>query len=243
MFDDNTPRRNIKLSGYFSSYDTDDNKRKGYGFAPLIKNVPIPQAAIASKGTDGQITIWNPVTGVEYAFFQLKKDPKTGQYIATNGWRYHTRKGFYGRFADGKSGRGAGTPYFAGLVRAWEIEQGYIGHALAFAYQYASKEFVYLASKSDGRGQKGVDLPEGTRIQLKPSYTDVDFARWGLSRAGTIMAKALQEYGMYVIDNSGSSKVYVEDNITADWQGRIVRETLSNIPWEAFQVVNPPTSP
>ena len=84
-----------------------------------------------------QIVIWDPTTGTEYSFWQFAR-LADGTYTATNGYRYHTTAGYNGRFADGLAGRGAGTPYFAGLVRKWEIDQGRIDHALAFAYDSPS---------------------------------------------------------------------------------------------------------
>jgi hypothetical protein len=239
-FDGSTPVQTVKMSGYFSTYDNGDNSRVGHGFAPTITGVPIPANAIQSAGSDGQIVIWNPSTGVEYSFWQFGKDA-SGNYIATNGYRYHTTTGYNGRFADGLAGRGAGTPYFAGLVRKWEVDQGHIDHALAFAYNSPSSQFVYPASKSDGGnfgGVLGTDLPEGARIQLDPALTDADFVAWGLSPAARVIAHALQQYGMYVIDHSGSSKIYLEDRITAGWDSTINRSLVSGIPWSQFQVVN-----
>jgi hypothetical protein len=242
-FNSSTPLRTVKMSGYFSSYDAGDNSRKGYGFAATISNIPIPDSALASAGSDGQIVIWDPASNTEYAFWQFGRD-NAGNYYATNGYRYHTGSGYMGRFADGLAGRGAGTPYFAGLVRKWEVNQGHIDHALAFAYDSPSGDFRFPASKSDGGGFGGLlatDLPEGARLQLNPSLTEADFDRWGLSPTAKLLARAMQNYGMYVIDHSGSSKIYLEDRITAGWDSTITRNTVSNIPWTAFRVVTAPS--
>lgn len=235
LFNDSTPRVTVKLSGYFSRY-TDDFTRVGAGFAPTIKDIPMPPEAVAGAGTDGQITLWNPASGEEYSFFQFGRDT-TGNYTATNGWVARTNVEAQGRFANGLSGRGAGTPYLAGLIRPWEMAQGRIEHALSFAYSSPSPKFVYPASKSDGRGDIEIDVPEGSRIQLDPKYSEADFKAWGLNNEAIIIAKALQEYGMYVIDNSGSSKVYAEYNSTAKWGASITRDMLKGIPWNAFRVI------
>jgi hypothetical protein len=241
-FDAATPRFTVKMSGYFSSYDAGDSSRVGYGFAASIAGVPIPANAIQSAGSDGQIVIWDPATATEYSFWQFARKGD-GSYIATNGYRYHTGAGYYGRFADGLAGRGAGTPYFAGLVRKWEIDQGRIDHALAFAYDSPSSDFRFPATKSDGGNFGGVlstDLPEGARLQLNPALTDADFSAWGLSPAARTIARALQTYGMYTIDHSGSSKIYLEDRITAGWDASITRDLVRGIPWSAFRVVMAP---
>lgn len=245
LYNSASPRQSVRMTGYFSSYDSGDSSRVGYGFAATIANVPIPSGVTAGVGSDGQITFWDPTTGTEYAFWQFSKD-SAGNYTATNGWRYHTSNGYYGRFADGLSGRGSGMPYFAGLVRKWEVDQGHIDHALAFAYAGPSPDFVYPASKSDGGnfgGVRGIDAPEGTRIQLDPALTEADFSRWGLSPMAVILAKAMQKYGMYIVDNSGSSKIYLEDRRTAGWDASVTRSLVSPIPWTAFRVIAPPNAP
>jgi hypothetical protein len=244
-FDDRTVRRTVELGGWFSSYDNGDNSRVGYGFAPTITNVPIPEGVLQSAGSDGQIVFWDPVAGTEYSFWQFSRDA-AGNYTAENGNRYHTGAGYLGRFADGLAGRGAGLPYLAGLVRRWEIDQGRIDHALAFAYSAPSGAFVYPASKSDGAGFGGVlgtDLPEGSRLQLDPAKTEADFDGWGLPPAAKTIARALQTYGMYVVDNSGSSKIFMEDRLTAGWDASIDRHLTEKIPWTAFRVLDAPAAP
>ncbi len=237
-----TPLRTIKLSGWFSSYDAGDNSRVGYGFAPTISAVPIPRDASPAAGSDGQMVFWDPRTGVEYGFWRFTKDA-AGNYTAQNGYRYHTVAGYHGRFADGKAGRGAGLPYLAGLVRPCEFAQGRIEHALAFAYKSPSRSFVYPASKSDGLGVLGVDIPEGARLQLDPALGEADFDRWGLSREARVVARALQTYGMYVVDTSGSSKLFVEARQTAGWGSSIGRDLVSRIPWAYLRVVAAPPAP
>ncbi|QQR52677.1 hypothetical protein IPG36_00940 [bacterium] len=246
-FDNETPRASVQMSGYFSSYDAGDNSRVGYGFAATIPNVPIPAQAVSGVGSDGQITFWDAQNNVEWGFWQFGKDPN-GTYYATNGFRYHTGSGYNGRFADGKAGRGAGTTYLSGLVRRWEIEQGHIDHALSMAYKGPSPECRYPASKSDGGnfgGIAGTDAPEGARVQLNPS---LDVTTLGLSSAGVTIARALQQYGAYIIDNSGSTKVYIEDQTTANWPIstadplHIDRYTVSAIPLNQLRVIYGPAT-
>jgi len=243
-FDDDTPRRTVQLTGHFSVYEGDDWSRTGYGTAPTIDDIPIPEHATPSAGTDGQVVFWNPRRGIEYGFWRFRRDA-LGKYTATNGYRYRTTAGHHGRFGDGLAGRGAGLPYLGGLVRKWEIVGGRIGHALAFAYYTPSADFVFPASKSDGGaldGSGGTELPAGTRLQLDPTLTETDFDARGLSRPAKIIARALQQYGMYVVDSSGSSKIYLEDRITAGWDAAITRDLISGIPWERFRAVVPPAS-
>ncbi len=267
LFDDSTPRQAVQLrEGYWQSYDQGDDIRGAHGYEPVIQNVPIPPDAAQSAGSDGQIIFWNPATGEQWEFWQWRNgqstdpngiDAETGRsnyttlpglHVATNAIRYHTKDltrtyKYRGRLNGGGGGRGAGTPYLAGTIRPWEMAQGRIDHALAFAYAYPASGHVYPATKSDGAGVTGVDVPEGARLQLDPSITDAQMTAWGLSANAKIIARAMQTYGMYVIDNSGSSKIYLEDRLTAKWDASYTRDLVSKIPWSAFRVVAPPTAP
>lgn len=232
-----TPLKTVTGTGFFSSYDAGDNSRVGHG-TPWTASAPIPDGANGGQGTDGQMVLYDATAGVEWGFWRFHNT--AGVYTCTNAYRYHTGTGYYGRFADGLSGRGAGTPYLAGLVRPWECAQGHIDHALAFAYKYAAPNFRYPASKSDGLGVTGTDIPEGARIQLDPTLTQANLAALGLNPTAIIIAQALQTYGMYTIDNSGSSKVYLEDSITGAWSPDVTRTMLSPIPFSSMRVVTYP---
>ena len=231
----------VKGTGYYSTYDAGDSSRVGHGSPWTVSGIPVPVGAVGGPGSDGQIVLLDKAAGIEYGFWQFSGPDSYGVYHATNGYRYHTTSGYYGRFADGGAGRGDGTPYFAGLVRPWEIAQGHIDHALAFAFASPSSSFVYPASKSDGSGSGGA--PEGARLQLNPALTDTQLLALGLSPTGLIIAHALQKYGMYIVDNSGSSKIYLEYRGTSSWTSSITRNVVSPIPWSAFRVVQPPAGP
>lgn len=226
----------VQLSGFFSDYRS--GKRVGHGSAPLITDVPVPSGTVAGEGSDGQVVLWDQRNQLEWGFWQFKEGPN-GSYTATNGYVARTGCNWDGIFPDGKAGRGGGLPYLGGLVTDEEMQAGRIDHALAFGYHAPAKTFVYPATKSDGRGQ-GSDLPEGTRLQLDPSLTPEQLKSMGLSDEAVVVAKALQTYGMYVVDNSGSSKIYLEDTATADWGDGVSREMLSALPWDRFRVVPPP---
>lgn len=228
-----TPRTTVTFTGYYSDYLT--GTRTGHGYAPTITDLPIPTGLTPPAGTDAQVVIWDQTNNIEYGFWQFAW--QNGHATATNGYAIRTDPTSPGRFADGLAGRGAGLPYLAGLVRPDELAAGHIDHALAFGYHFPSHDHVFPASKSDGKGTTGTDLPEGTRLQLDPTLTPADLTALGVNPQGQIIAKALQQYGMYVVDNSGSAKVYVEDRGTAGWDATVHRKMLGTIPWSAYRVV------
>ncbi|HSJ89830.1 MAG TPA: hypothetical protein VK909_21645 [Anaerolineales bacterium] len=212
--------------------------------ADLVQGVPIPEDAQPGEDTDARMIIIDKVTRLEY-------DLSKAQRTAT-GWTTGTVS-VYNILWDGTpvmhSSRGSGIPAYAGLLRPWEIQQGRIEHALAFGYtEPAADQCVFPASKTDGESNMHFAIPEGARLQLDPSLTDQDFDQMGLDPTAKIIARALQEYGMILVDDSGSFKIYVEDLInnpyaTQDWTDpdlNLTKESIYNIPYTAFRVLELP---
>jgi hypothetical protein len=153
---------------------------------------------------------------------------------AANGYHYNTQ--WSGVPPTGFGSRGAGVPYLAGLVRPCEIGQRHIDHALAFAYQNTTSGFVYPATKSDGTASNG--MPEGSRLQLNPAIPGSMIKSWGCLGACFTIAKALQRYGMYLIDTAGHPKVFLEYDGTAHWGNGVSAATTNPIPLAAFRVID-----
>jgi len=121
------------------------------------------------------------------------------------GWHWQT-----------SGGRGSGFPIIAGLIRPEELKAGHIRHALVFTFNKNARAddggqiFLPPAVRSDGRF-KGEQYPiEGMRFQLNPKITRKDFVTWGLTREGQVLAKALQEYGMFLGDNGGAMALQIQ---------------------------------
>jgi hypothetical protein len=198
------------------------------------------------------------------------------KWAGTNLTKYHTKTNssgnrYFGRLCGqanetsacaapstmGVGGRGAGTPYFAGLIRPWEVASGSVNHALSFAYNYPCGQFRYPAAKSDGSascasttigGQPAMAPPEGTRLQLDPTLTDAQLAvaPYNLTTpAQRTVAHAMQIYGLYIIDNSGRPKLNLEYSSNPNWNSAtpLNQNSFSGIPWTAFRVVVPPCDP
>ncbi len=237
--DEDTSLRKIRVTGVFS-HVSDAGSTLDIRKDVTVK-VPVPGSPEPSKGTDSQVIFVNPQTGDEWGFWRFRKKGD-GSFVAQNGYHYNTN--WSGVPPMGFVSRGAGMPYLAGLVRPEEIRRGKIEHALAFGAPDPSALFVYPATKSDGEVSFPA-LPEGTRLQLDPKLTDKDFEKWGLDRTGKIIARALQEYGMILVDGSGHPKIYVEDHHTAGWGKLLHPKTVSPIPYSAFRVLslNTPQKP
>jgi hypothetical protein len=257
------PYITVSMSGAYHTFDQGDSTSVGHGYPAGTQQVQIPANAMPAGpgfGQDGdnQVIAWDPTTGVEYECWQWDPGSAYGGYStgasATNCWRYHTLPTlststyqYEGIMADGTAGRGGGTPYLAGLVRPWEIAQGHIDHALAWAYQSPTSGHVYPSYKSDGSGTATGDMPEGTRLQLDPTLTDSQLQTMGCTNQCLTIAHALQKYGAFLIDNSGSTKVYLESNVTANWNGANTRNwpaaLTPNNSYSHFRVITTPQGP
>jgi hypothetical protein len=238
--DESTPRWDIPCTRYKCTVVTPN----GISRHEELKGVPIPNDVQPSAGTDGQMIIIDIINNTEYDLWQVVRT--SDGWTISNGSVYNiTWDGIPTRYGS----RGAGVPYLAGLVRPFEIAQGKIEHALAVGYSYAAEDrCVFPATKTDGKSDLQYAIPQGARIQLDPSLTEEDFDRLGLSRTGKIIARALQEYGMILIDNSGRPKIYVEDLknnpfSSMQWTDRELNlnsTTIASLPYTSFRVIKLP---
>jgi predicted phosphodiesterase len=226
-----TPLKTVYISGWYSNTVSETVLQNQGGGSVMV---PIPDGAHEAAGSDAQIVIWNPETGDEWGFYHAYEN-LNGTWNVTNGFHYNTQ--YSAVPPSGFASRGAGVPYSAGLIRPWEIETGHIDHAIAFAFDYPGPNFVFPATKSDGKGVFPPDVPEGARLQLDPALSDADFDAWGLNSVAKIIARALQDYGMIVIDCAGRPKIYAEYEETANWNGTLVSNTVDGIPLSAFRVL------
>ena len=170
--------------------------------------VPIPDDAQPQYGSDGAMVVIDPDHRKIYEFWRADHDNDswTTQFGAVNdldgsGW--------------GGASTGSGASRLAGVVRVAEIAQGSIPHALAMQTDNVCADvFRAPALKTDGRSTRPDCLPEGARLQLDP---DLDLDSLGLSEAERLMAEALQRYGAFIMDVSGSplSIAFERDNTAA----------------------------
>jgi hypothetical protein len=170
---------------------------KDWGECPFEGHrIPIPRGATPSKGSDRAMVVVDEAAGRAYEFWQARR---SGDRWVTS-WGAITRIDGHGRNADAT---GAGISRLAGVVRMDEIKRGSIDHALVFSTDNACKHRVrYPATKTDGASTRADCIPEGTRIRLDPSIA-VDTIP-GIRPGERAVAKALQRYGAYAIDNGGA---------------------------------------
>ena len=171
-------------------------------------------------------------------------------------------------------GTGSGLSILAGLIRPDEVRLGRINHALRFAYSASDFTNSYRApaiktDQPNGTSTRNAAtaMDMGMRFQLDPSVNCATRTAGGRSASSLetryvrIICKALQDYGMIVMDGTGDRLLafQMEDDTTADWPSLIgtqhnggwgyllrdetspadgaSRDASSGIPWNRMRVL------
>ena len=166
--------------------------------------------------TGNVITVpWNPswVPGPTGDMQMCIVDHTTG-----NGWEFQsldipngqchdcaTYNVLTGNGASNKTHWIAVMPLLAGIILPSDFASGSINHALRCAIDFASSSFDTMASHSDGGTNGGV--PSGRQLALPRS---VNLAQFGLDKWQTMIAVALQEFGVFVGDSGGGFSISLQ---------------------------------
>jgi hypothetical protein len=160
----------------------------------------MPSGAAASSDSDAHMAIIDDSTGCEYDFWGARRQ-SDGSWTAASQATF--RIGNHGSH-EPWSARASGFALGAGLIRPSDVQSGAIEHALAIALPVTAPTFRAPATTSDGRTAGGV--PMGTRLQLDPSFNIAS-----LPADQHIIARALQNYGAYVVDTSSAITLYAQN--------------------------------
>jgi hypothetical protein len=156
-----------------------------------------------SPDTDGLMAVFQPDGWVldTYATIILGNGDIVGDGLAS----------FVDARGDGTgwwNGRRASMlPSFAGLIRNGELASGLIPHALAAVMSSSelAKAAVWPAAAFDRHADAYAGtLPMGALLAIP---ADVDLAKLGLSAEGLVLARAAQDYGVYVVDSTNGAGV------------------------------------
>lgn len=222
--------------------------RDRFGHGPDFNPVPIPENAVPDPASDAHFCVvdWN--RKLAWDMWGLRK-LADGSWESNTGMVYRLDgdgvfDGFQLGYVDGESvhfhgpSRAAGVPALAGLIMYDEVMAGEIRHKLSCASRYvAYKEFVYPASWTDGVVDGGI--PEGAVIQLDP---DLDLSQFDLTPEEKVIAKALQVYGMVVVDFALGQPIYAEGlygQPSKSWEGKL-RDWdggINSIPYDHYRII------
>ena len=204
----------------------------------VLEDVPIPAAARPDPAEDGHLAIVDHSRGCEYDFWRARK--RNGKWSAA--WANVLPLNGDGIFEDGLSARASGMGLLAGLIFPAELRRGRIDHALVFSYPNTRDDvFVPPATSSDGESRRADALAEGRLVQLDPG---LDLDTLDLDPYEKTIARALQEYGMYLGDTGGTLGVYAAHPQSFDgaYQGLlppVAFPRLDGIPLERLRVLAP----
>jgi hypothetical protein len=165
----------------------------------------VPSSARPASGTDAHLHVVDPSgRWVDESWLTRGANPSW-----TTG--YHVRTDLHGPGVGQGGVRAYGGSAIGGLIRQWELDAGRIRHALALAidgFQLAQGA-VWPATSQDGNASTSYSgrNPMGTLAAIPPS---VDVTRLGLSPTGLVVARALQDYGAYVVDRSSAFTFFAE---------------------------------
>ncbi len=226
----------------------DDCQDKGYvpggltGEDGQFTAVPVPADAVPAKGTDKQLTVYQPSTDRLWEFWQASK--VDGRWQACWGGRLDHASTSPGYFPGGFGSSASGLAISGGMVRVDDVEAGRIDHALALQIisPRSYQEFSWPAQRSDGWSDDPDAVPEGLRLRLDPS---VDVASLGLEPVTEMIALAAQKYGFIVVDKAGAVAVTGETGTatqgTNPWPGFLRgvpdHSVLKGFPWQDLQAL------
>jgi hypothetical protein len=199
--------------------------------------VPIPAGTRADVDSDGHLAIWDPVKRREWDLWMSKCPEACGQ--AGTGGAFSTKTLVPNvRY----SANAAGFPLLAGIVHPEEIRAGRIDHPLVFAAPNVGKGRVCPARHDDGDNPDPRALKEGTLLQLDPGIrvSSLPIAEWERT-----IARALQQYGMYLVDQGGTLSIGAENPINRGdlWAqlGLVGNSAMFStaFPWSSMRVLTP----
>ncbi len=230
-------------------YESVDPEQDG-----IVENIPLPEGIWPDPAADGHMILVDPRLNLAWEFSRAVPLPH-GNWQASNFDRWDLQGPGYRNPFSGKTWwragvRGSGVPYIGGLVRPEEIELGRLEHALAVGTpinrKKCSPDAIWdvelcspVASRSDGVNIGPQFIPEGARIQLNPAL-NLDSFR--LSRDAKLVARALQKYGAYVVENATGFPLSFQ-NLGSDggkWKNFPGLDDLSQIPLKEFRVLKCP---
>lgn len=192
-----TPRHDVVL-----------RHRPYLGYA--LADVPIPDGARPADDPGGGLIVLDRARGCELDLGGVRCEPH-------GGWSAHFGNALPldgpGIYPTAESPSASGFASAAGKILPEQLARGEIRHALSFAMAAtAAGDPVPPARGSDGRSRLPGAIPEGARLQLDPA---LDLGALELEPWQETVARALQRYGMFVVDTGGAVAVSAEHVATA----------------------------
>lgn len=167
--------------------------------------VPIDSSWVVGP-TDGHMIVIDDRDGNYWEFQALNTSTWHANGVARahpSGSSIYTADGV----SFGTNNHVSGLPVPNGMIRPEDISAGVIDHGLRTGFFYTSAGFQWPAWGSDGSHSPGI--PMGAHLWL-PRSVSIS----GLTTYQQMVAKALQEYGLWVGDSGGGCAIYCESTLS-----------------------------
>lgn len=198
-----------------------------------VHQVRCPANAVPSTGTDKHMCIIDPDglhshdmwLATRHSNGNITTDGYVKVKLDRMGWRMHEERlrtsnnprGLNTENAVAGNGgpRAVSAALLGGLIRGHHLQQGYIPHALAMAIprrwalggiNVRIYPADFLIGWGDGDDSSGTWATFSGDIRYSDRFgldKNIDVTTLGLNREWTIIARALQEYGLYMVDVAG----------------------------------------
>src|SRR3954451_623244 len=207
-------------------------------------HVPLPGGARAAGGvgdTDRPLTVYQPDRDRLWEFWQFRygadgvPEASYGGYmedVSVNPAHFTGPKDWPQGMGRMYGATATSIPLLAGLQRIDEIKRGRIDHAVAVSVAAPANHFRWPAQRCDGVDPLPTAIPEGIRFRLP---ADVNVGALGLSAYGTALARAIQRYGMIVVDKTTRGIGFSAEAPTdgSDHNASLLADApLAGFPWD-----------
>lgn len=201
-------------------------------FGPGTVEIHLPRTARPAIGADAHLHVVESETAIAHEFFQMNIEGSQATAV------YYVSTDLSGSGIETGGTRAYGGSALGGLIRTWEMDEGHIGHALAVALNGDQLQSgpVWPAVTEDAVADetyRGL-IPMGTLMAIPDS---VDIESLFLTEEGLVVARALQDYGAYVVDQSVAMTFYAEPDLPALTVARL-RDDLQRLRRELRVVAN-----
>ncbi|MEK6626940.1 MAG: hypothetical protein AABY86_18390 [Bdellovibrionota bacterium] len=178
------------------------------GVEKIRINIPASAKAALPNESDAHMHIIDPTGQFVVEMWHAFPRPAGGWNV-----EYYVRTDLYGPGVLAGGARAYGGSALGGLIRIGELVRG-IRHALAIAQPYSHlwpDGPVWPANKmdEDGKSNYSGHYPMGQLAAIAPGI-NLAALNPPLSPQGLAIGRAMQDFGVYNVDASGASAIYVE---------------------------------
>ncbi len=205
---------------------------------PELSALKIPAGAKPAKNSDGSMSVYDLKAGYVTLLTDAKYNARTDTwsasgasvaYLDSNGLVAATGQSDDPRNLGSHRGNNGATS----VVRLDLVKAGDVNSVLKVASgPELANRWVFPMTGSDGDyvGDDPAVPPQGLRLRIKPG---INLDRLGMHPQALVIAKALQQYGMYLGDSGGTTALKLEDTVK---EGRgqlwdVTAEDLCGLPF------------